>query len=82
MFALIVILLVVHPLNQYVHTLELSPAQAMLTTVSLGAFLSLVVTIILGVLCWLLIEKPFLNMRELMAVNRGATKPTPMESRA
>lgn len=79
---LIVILLVVHPLNQYVHTLELSPAQAMLTTVSLGAFLSLIVTIILGVLCWLLIEKPFLNMRELMAVNRGATKPTPMESRA
>ncbi|MBA57348.1 MAG: hypothetical protein CMK89_23110 [Pseudomonadales bacterium] len=73
---LIVILMVVFPINKYVQTLEISPALAMITTVGLGAVLSLIVSVIMGVLCWILIEKPFLNMRDLFAVNRGAPKPT------
>ncbi len=78
---LMVILVVVHPLNKYIQTLDLHPAQAMLSTVGLGAILSLILSIIIGILCWLLIEKPFLNMRELFEVNRGAPKPVPMESK-
>lgn len=77
---LIVILLVVHPINKFVQTLDISPALALLATVSSGAIISLLLSILIGVICWLLIEKPFLNMRELFEVNRGAPKPAPMKS--
>lgn len=77
----IVILLVLFPLNKYIQAQELSPALAMATTIGVGAMLSLIASVFLGVLCWLLIEKPFLNMRELFEMNRGAPKPIPMDSK-
>ncbi|MGB3619746.1 MAG: hypothetical protein WBA20_00195, partial [Ketobacter sp.] len=54
-------------------------AEALVIGVSSGAFISLLLSILLGVVCWLLIEKPFLNMRELFEVNRGATRAKPMD---
>ena len=45
---LIVILMVVFPINKYVQTLEISSALAMITTVGLGAFLSMIVSVIVG----------------------------------
>ena len=49
-------------------------------TISLTSLLSLIFCIIIGVLCWLLIEKPFLNMRDLFQINRGATSSAPISS--
>lgn len=75
----IVILLVMFQVNKMIKHYELPAAEALVIGVSSGAFISLLLSILLGVVCWLLIEKPFLNMRELFEVNRGATHAKPMD---
>ncbi|RLT98037.1 MAG: acyltransferase [Ketobacter sp.] len=47
-------------------------------TILISVVLSLLLTVIIGVLCWLLVEKPFLNMRDLFQVNKGATTTRPL----
>ncbi|MCP5014892.1 MAG: acyltransferase [Ketobacter sp.] len=48
-------------------------------SISLSSVIALLITIIFGVLCWLLVEKPFLNMRDLFSINRGATNTAPLK---
>lgn len=47
-------------------------------TIAISSALAFVLTAIIGVLCWLLIEKPFLNMREYFKLNQGATNTAPI----
>ncbi len=41
-------------------------------TVSISVVCALVITVVSSLLLWLMVEKPFLNLRELFAVNQGA----------
>ncbi len=74
----IVILVVMKQCNQFYHNLGLTSMDHFLVTVTVGAFVSLLLTLLVGIFCWVFIEKPFLNMRDLMSVNRGATKAAPI----
>lgn len=56
----------------------LDSATLAIYSVCLSVAIALVLTIIFGVLCWLLVEKPFLNMRDLFRINRGATTTAPL----
>lgn len=49
-------------------------------TIGVTSLISLSICVVIGILCWLLIEKPFLNMRDLFKVNRGATSTAPAQT--
>jgi len=46
--------------------------------IGISSAIAFVVTAIIGVICWLLVEKPFLNLRDMMQVNKGATNSSPL----
>ncbi len=48
------------------------------TTIALTASISLLLCIIFGIVSWVLVEKPFLNMRKLFSVNRGSASAAPI----
>ena len=48
-------------------------------TICISVAAALLVTVLIGVLCWLLVEKPFLNMRDSFKINKGATNTAPVQ---
>ena len=46
--------------------------------IAISTVLAFILTALIGVACWLLVEKPFLNLRDLMQVNKGATDSSPL----
>ena len=46
--------------------------------IAISTVLAFILTALIGVTCWLLVEKPFLNLRDLMQVNKGATDSSPL----
>lgn len=78
LFHFMVILALIKTIELNLQTIGLSGGALVWSTIFVTAIVSLLVTIVIGVLCWLLIEKPFLNMRELFEVNRGATSSAPI----
>ncbi|MFZ5603173.1 MAG: hypothetical protein ACOY7J_12045, partial [Pseudomonadota bacterium] len=48
-----------------------------LYTLMLGFALSLLLSILVGVLCWLLVEKPFLNLRDWISEAGSTARATP-----
>lgn len=46
--------------------------------IAISSAIAFFVTAIIGVICWLLVEKPFLNLRDMMQVNKGATNSSPL----
>ena len=72
----IFIIVVVKQCNRYFHNSGYEGMEHMLATVVVGGGLSLLLTLMMAVFCWLFIEKPFLNIRDLVKVSQGATKAT------
>ena len=46
-------------------------------TLVLGFALSLLLSVLVGILCWLLVEKPFLNLRDWLSEPGAATRASP-----
>ena len=77
---MIVIIGVMFQIN-YLFTHQLAIADdtwRIFATLTVTATLSLTITMLIGVLCWLLVEKPFLNLRDRAATSRGATTSAPI----
>lgn len=78
---MIVIIGVMFQIN-YLFTHQWAIADAswrIFATLTVTATLSLLITMLIGVLCWLLVEKPFLNLRDRAATSRGATTSAPIQ---
>ena len=76
---MIVILMVMFQANHYFSHQEFADESSRIAaTLITGIGLSLLITLIIGVLCWVLVEKPFLNLRDAARTSQGATHTGPI----
>ncbi|HVK98516.1 MAG TPA: acyltransferase [Dongiaceae bacterium] len=76
----LVILGVTFPINRILKNMpELDATVRTVAALGITAVLSLAITALIGILCWLLIEKPFLNLRDQAGAGQGAASAAPLQ---